>query len=60
MRIKVSPGTVAIGSEIDGEKVRVEFDANGEAEVSDKVGRALCKKLKGVKKVQPPKEIETD
>ncbi len=60
MRIQVSPGTVTLRNEIDGEVVRVEFDANGEAEVSDKVGRFLCKRLKGVKKIKPTQEVEDE
>jgi hypothetical protein len=58
MRIKVSPGTVAIGNLIQGEMVRVEFDKDGEAEVSDAVGRHLVKKLAGVKEIKPTKEVE--
>ena len=60
MRIQVSPGTVTLGSEIDGEVVRVYFDAEGQAEVPDKVGRFLCKKLKGVNKVKPTQEVEDE
>jgi hypothetical protein len=60
MRIQVSPGTVSLAREIDGEVVRVIFDASGEAEVPDNVGRALCKQLKGVNKIQPTQEVEEE
>ena len=59
MRIKCSPGTSALSTRIDGERHRVEF-ANGEAEVDEKVGKYFVKYFPGVKKVQPPKEVESE
>ena len=60
MRIKASPGTVALSRQIGNEVVRVEFDKNGEAEVDDNIGRAFCKQLKGVNEVKPLKEVESE
>jgi len=59
MRIKCSPGTSALSTIVNGERHRVEFK-NGEAEVDELVGKYFVRHFPGVKKVQPPKEVESE